>query len=81
MVATTQFIGGPDYRLAVLPSLSGWVGTAVFGFLAARRMVPRGGNLAGLLAGLLILASPAHRGFATDIMLESMGACLSLVAL
>lgn len=72
---------GPDYRLAVLPNLAGWVGTAVFGFLVARRAVSRGGNLAGFTAALFVLASPAHRAFATDIMLESLGACLSLAAL
>lgn len=72
--------GGFDYRLGVLPSLAGWIATAVFGFLAARRAAPRGGNLAGLAAAILILASPAHRAFATDVMLESLGACLSLAA-
>jgi hypothetical protein len=79
LVAAVLFVGGPDYRLAVLPSLAAWVGTAVFGFLAARRATPRGGNLAGLVAALFILASPAHHAFATDIMLESLGACLSLL--
>lgn len=79
-------IGGLDERLAVLPSLACWVGCAVFAFLIARRMVAgggrpttnQGGNLAGAVAALFVLASPAYRAFATDIMLESMGACLSL---
>jgi len=75
------FVGGVDSRLGVVPSLAGWVGTAVFGFLAARRAVPRGGHLAGFTAALWILASPAHRAFATDVMLESLGACLSVMAL
>jgi hypothetical protein len=73
--------GGRDYRLAVLPSLAGWVLTVLFGFLVARRAVGRGGTLAGLIAALFIAASPAHRAFATDIMLESLGAALSLVVL
>lgn len=81
VVGSVLAIVGPDYRLAVLPNLAGWVGTAVFGFLVARRAVSRGGNLAGFAAALFILASPAHRAFATDIMLESLGACLSLAAL
>jgi hypothetical protein len=81
LVGVVLAIGGPDYRLAVLPSLAAWVGTALFAFLAARRAVPRGGNLAGLAAALFVLASPAHQAFATDIMLESLGACLSLAAL
>ena len=79
--ATVLLAGGRDYRLAVLPSLAGWVATVLLGFLAARRAAPRGGTLAGLLAALFIAASPAHRAYATDIMLESLGAALSLLAL
>lgn len=74
-------VGGPDYRLAVLTSLAAWCLTILFGFLAARRAVPSGGNLAGCVAALFILASPAHRAFSLDVMLESLGACLSLAAL
>ncbi len=73
-------IGGLDYRLAVLPSVVGFAGTVVVGFLVARRAAPRGGNFAGLVAALFIAASPAYRAYATDIMLESSGACLSLAA-
>ncbi|MGH7139825.1 MAG: hypothetical protein ACREHD_29145, partial [Pirellulales bacterium] len=80
LVGTVLAITGPDYRFAVLPNLAAWIGTAVFAFLAARRAVTRGGNLAGLTAALFVLASPSHRAFATDIMLESLGACLSLAA-
>lgn len=72
--------GGMDYRVGVFPSLAAWIGTAVLGSLLARRALPRGGNFAGLVAALFILASPAHRAYATDVMLESMGACLSLLA-
>jgi hypothetical protein len=74
-------VGGPDYRLAVLPSLMAWLGTAIVAFLLARRVVPQGGNLAGAAAALLVLASPAYRAFATDIMLESSGAFLTLLVL
>ena len=81
LAAAVLAVGGFDYRLAVLPSLAGWVATALFAFLAARRAAPRYGNLAGLAALLLVLAGPAHRGYATDIMLESLGACLSLAVL
>ena len=78
LVAVVLLLGGIDYRLAVLPSLAGWVGTVVLGFLIARRAAPADGNLAGLVAAVFILASPAHRIFSTDIMLESLGSCLSL---
>jgi hypothetical protein len=74
-------VGGRDYRLAVLPSLAGWVGTVLLAFLLARRAVPRGGDLAGLTAALFVLVSPSYRAYATDIMLESLGACLTLLAL
>jgi hypothetical protein len=79
--ATVLLIGGRDYRLAVLPSLAGWVATVLLGFLVARRAAPRGGNLAGLIAAIFLAASPAHRAYATDIMLESLGAALSLLVL
>lgn len=74
-------VTGPDFRVGVLPSLAGWVGTALFAFLAARRMCPRGGNVAGFVAALFVLTSPGHQAFATEIMLESLGACLSLAVL
>jgi len=74
-------VGGLDYRLAVLPSMMAWVLSGLFAFLLARRLVRHGRLLAGFLAALLVLTSPAHRAFASDIMLESLGACLSLAAL
>ncbi len=78
LTSAVLLIGGLDYRLAVLPSLAGWIGTIVFAYLLAKRAVPQGGVLAGLVAALFVIASPAHRAYATDIMLESIGACLTL---
>jgi hypothetical protein len=77
--AGVLLIGGIDFRLAVLPSLAGFVGTVFLGFLVARRMLLRGGDLAGLIAVIFIVSSPAHRAFATDTMLESLGGCLTLL--
>jgi hypothetical protein len=74
-------VGGIDYRLAVLPSLLAWAATSWFAFALARRLVPRYQGLAGGVALLLTLTSPAHRAFAIDIMLESSGAALTLAAL
>jgi hypothetical protein len=74
-------IGGLDYRLAVLPSLAGWIMAVLFAALLARRVAPRGGDVAGSIAALLVLVSPAHRAYATDIMLESLGAGLTLLVL
>ena len=73
--------GGPDYRLAVIPSLLGWWITAAFAFLTAKRISPAGGDAAGLIAAALVLASPAYRDYGTDIMLESLGAGLTMMAL
>ncbi len=81
LVAAVELAAGPDHRLAVLPSLAGWVLTVWLGFLIARRMVRAHGNLAGLAAAALLAALPAHRAFATDVMLESLGAALSLLVL
>ncbi len=81
LAAGVLLAGGRDYRLAVLPSVAAWVAAVVLGFLVARRALPRGGTVAGLLAALFLAASPAHRAFATDLMLESLGACLSLAVL
>ena len=81
LTAGVLLVGGLDYRLAVLPSLAGWVGTVFFGYLLAKRALPTGGVFAGLIAALFIVASPAHRAYGTDIMLESVGACLTLVVL
>ncbi len=73
--------GGPDYRLAVIPSLLGWWMTAAFAFLTAKRINPAGGDAAGLIAAALVLASPAYRDYGADIMLESLGAGLTIMAL
>ncbi len=81
LTAGILLVGGLDYRLAVLPSLAGLVGTICFGYLLAKRALSQGGTCAGLVAALFIAASPAHRAFATDIMLESVGACLTLIVL
>jgi hypothetical protein len=79
--AVVQLVGGRDPRLGVLPSLAAWVATVLLAFLVARRAAPRGGTLAGLLAALFVIASPAARAYAADIMLESLGAALSLLVL
>jgi hypothetical protein len=71
-------ISGPDYRFAVLTSLAAWVAAAIGAFLVARRTTPIAGNLAGFVAAVLVMASPAFQAFATDIMLEGPGAFLSL---
>jgi hypothetical protein len=78
LAAATILVGGRDYRLAVLPNVVAWAGMVVLGFLTVRRAVPRGGSLGGLVAVMFVAASPAHRAYATDIMLESLGACLTL---
>lgn len=74
-------IGGLDYRLAVLPNLFARVGTVLLAFLIARRCAPQAGTVAGVLAAAFVLASPSHISYATDLMFESLGACLTLACL
>lgn len=81
LVALLELVAGPDQRLAVLPSLGGWVLAMFCAYLLPRRMLPAGGDSAGLLAAFLVALSPAHRAFATDVMYESLGAGLSLAVL
>jgi hypothetical protein len=81
LVGMVLAVGGIDYRLAVLPSLAAWFMSCVLVFLISRRLMPRGGNVAGLAAVIFFLASPAHRAYATDVMLESLGAALTLAVL
>jgi hypothetical protein len=68
-------------RLAVLPSIAGWVLAIWCAFLIPRRLLASGGNAAGLLAALFVAVSPAHRAYASDCMYESLGAGLTLAAL
>jgi uncharacterized membrane protein YeaQ/YmgE (transglycosylase-associated protein family) len=85
LVGTALFLGNDDERFGILPSLFGWIGAVVLSFLVARRAVGGDDRLAGLIAGLLAatltIVSPEMRGFATDVMLESVGACLTLAVL
>src|SRR5947209_3179568 len=74
-------VGGIDYRLAVLSSLAAWMATCWLAFLLAMRLTPRCKPVAGGVALLLALASPAYRAYAVDIMIESMGAALTLSVL
>ena len=74
-------VGGFDYHLAALVSLAGWIVTVYLVFLLTRELAPANRCTAALLAALFALRSPAHQAYATDIMLESVGACLTLFAL
>jgi hypothetical protein len=55
--------------------------TAFFAFLLARRVLVWGGDAAGAIAALIILASPAFRSYAVDLMFESLGAGLTMMTL
>jgi hypothetical protein len=79
LVALVTAVGGPHYQIAVLPSLTAWCGTAILALLIVRRITPAGGNLGGIAAALFVLASPGFRVMAADIMLESLGAFLTLL--
>lgn len=81
LAGITLAIGGIDYRLAVLPSLAAWTASVVLAALLAMRLAPSARPLAGAAAAMFMLFSPAHRVFAADIMLESLGAAMTLAAL
>jgi hypothetical protein len=81
LLGATLLAADGDVRYAVWPSLIAWMGTAFFAFLTARRLCGAGGNVAGLVAALFVLVSPAHRAYATDVMLESPGAFFTLACL
>jgi len=81
LVAGSLMLSGMDVRYAVWPSLIGFAGTIILAFLLTRMLVNGDGTLAGSFAAMLVLVSPAQRAFATDVMLESLGACLTLAAL
>lgn len=75
-------VAGPHCRVVALPSLLGWMAMIVFGCgIAYRTARPGTRLLAGFVAGAFMVASPAHRFYATDTMLESLGAGLTMAAL
>jgi hypothetical protein len=81
-VAAVTLATGPSPVTAVLPALLGYFLAAVFAFLVIQRVMEGWpGIFAGWLAAALVLLSPAHKAFATDVMLESLGAGLTLVVL
>ena len=59
-------VTGMTVSAAVAASLTGLAATAFFAFLLARRLAPHGGDGARWVAALFVLASPAHRAFATE---------------
>lgn len=75
--------GGPHHRLAILPSLAGWVMTVVFVWLIVRRLFAARstGIFAATIAVILTAESPIFRMISADVMLEGLGAGLSALAL
>src|SRR5262249_8777891 len=78
-LASVLTIGGIDVRLAILPSLIGWVATIALTFLIARQLLAdrRGGITGGALAVAFALASATFRLITADVMLEGLGAALT----
>jgi len=83
IAAGAWMMGGHDWRMLVMPGVLGWVlMVSGAGWLAGR--CAGDGKLAwvaALIASGLAALSPAHRVFATDVMLESLGAGLSVMAI
>ncbi len=80
-LAAMLTVVGPSPAAAVLPSLLGWCGATIFAFLIVRRLGGTHGTIGGLITATLFLGSPALQALATDVMLESLGLCLTLAAL
>lgn len=83
VLAMVFLVGGVDHRIAILPSLAGWVMTVVLGAMIARSLFTDRalGLFAGALAAIWIAESPAFRLLGADVMLEGLGAGLSALAL
>ncbi len=81
LLAAVALVSGRDPVAAAIPSLFGWFFTVVGTYLLAERASSRYGVAAGFLAVALVLVSPAHRAYATDVMMESLGAGLTLATL
>jgi hypothetical protein len=83
LLGVTLAFGGIDHRLAIVPSLVGWVMTVVLTGLIARRLfVDRlQGMVAGTVAAIFVMASPLFRTLAADVMLETVGAALTALAI
>ncbi len=82
-LAVVMLLGGIDVRLAIVPSLVGWVMTVGLTFLIARRLFADrlSGTIAGAVAITFALASPAFRLITADVMLEGLGAALTAFCL
>lgn len=80
-VMVTQILSGNNWRLGVLPSLTGWFLVLWCVYFAAQKIAaPTGLGWAAGLVGLIFAAlSPGGRIFATEVMLESLGAGLTML--
>jgi len=83
VLACVMLVGCIDLRLAIVPSLIGWVCTIVLTFLIARHLLADrlSGIVAGAIAVTFALASPAFRLITADVMLEGLGAALTAFCL
>src|SRR5205807_953539 len=85
LVGLALLATGFDPRAAVLPSLIGYAGTAITAWWLVWRLgrddAALGSLLGATLAAVFVLVSPSGRAFATDVMIEGPGACVTLIAL
>jgi hypothetical protein len=83
LVMVTQVFTGNDWRFAVLPSLLGWLLMTWCVYYTAQKNAASTGIrwAAGLIALAFAMLSPGGRAYATDIMLESLGAGLTMLSL
>jgi hypothetical protein len=82
-LALVFVLGGIDMRLAIVPSLIGWVCTIVLIYMIALRLFADRctGIMAGMFAVTFAAASPAFRLITADVMLEGLGSALTAFCL
>lgn len=82
-LASVMLLGGIDVKLAIVPSLAGWVATIVLIWLISVRLFADrlSAVTAGAVAVAFAIASPSLRLITADVMLEGLGGALSALCL
>ena len=83
VLSMVLLLGGLDIRLGIVPSLFGWIITITMTWVIARRYFQNTllSIFASSIATTFAIGSPLFRLFATDVMLECLGAALTSVVL
>ncbi len=72
---------GTDYRYSVIANIIAWGAGAFFAYGLSAAIARDCKRFAGAVTVVFYLLSPAHRAYACDFMLETLGSTLTLAAL